>query len=285
MHRFRCLILFALLSSFGHSAMCDDEGVPEPASLFTADLMYAQSSAFWSTVHDIQDAEGNIDQINQVLNANYGTYEILFSRLDLNESEIATGWDFSPVRRLNFGFSSNLIAYGEVQNPVLPQIVADAVLSGELHGSFTGAIDPIDLHTGIGAHVGWGYEKRVNAVSTDLIQSIPTQSGHVSFYGLDFALGRNFELADGLTWIASGTASETFYSSSIDRSIASYQSWKMKNDLQYGSFTLETVLGPQPIPIDFLPRTWEYVNKLDPLPELGAMAGAGLAWKTTWGEN
>ncbi len=51
------------------------------------------------------------------------------------------------------------------------------------------------------------------------------------------------------------------------------------------SISLQGIAGPQPIPVDFLPRTWDYVHNLYPFPELGTMFGTGLYFKSALSHN
>ena len=250
----------------------------------SVDLSYAQSSDAWATVDKVKSAQGDLDQINQVLHDNYGSYEEAFAHAAVGISGLTTGLDFPLLRRLYFDTSSDALAFGRVQNPVVPELKADALLSGEIASGFDGSIEGSDvgqeLRTRVGGHFGMGYEKRVDAVSTDLIENIPTEGGSLSYYGFDLRLQKDFAMIAGLAIHSSAAVSDTAFHSSIDAATVSTVRWKLKNDLSGTSLALETVVGPQPLPVDFLPRTWDYVDQLNPWPELGAMTGAGLAWRS-----
>jgi hypothetical protein len=260
-------------------------------SEIAVDLTYAQSPDAWTTVHEVENAKGDIDQIDDILHANYGTYEEIFGRVAVLTSGIKSGLEYPLFDSLYFGVSSDILGYGQVQNPVVPELQADIVLTGELKTGFDGRFDPLGLHTELGAHFGMGTEKRIDAVSTDLIQSIPTQTGRLTYFGFDFQMKRNFEIDRACEINSLGSVTESTFESAISGDQSTYVRWRLKNDLRMklvpiitdkDDLIIETIAGPQPLPVEILPRTFDYVNQLDPLPELGAMVGAGLAWESQW---
>jgi hypothetical protein len=278
------VIVFAL--TFAGNVRAADTVLEKNQTELAWELLYGQSANAWSTVNQVKGAQGNIDQINQVLHDNYGTYEEIIGHFGLEVSKISTGWDTSMFKSIYVGTSADGLAYGMVQNPVVPELRAELLITGELNSGFQGTVDPLELSTLIGVHAGLGYEKRVDAISTDLIQSIPTQNGHLSYYGFDVELAHDFPISDALKLKSHGSLDESIFHSNIDGTTSSYQQWKLKNDVPITTeWTLETVAGPQPLPVYLLPRTWAYADQLNPFPELGAMVGAGLAWNSFWGEN
>lgn len=287
------------------SALMDYEPVreaPKPAGIFKTELLYAQSKDVWSTVHEITAAQGNLDQISQVLQANYGTFEEAFADLTAKSTGINSGFDNPALRTIYFGVSADGLAYGMVQNPVVPELHADALITGTIQSGFEGSVDSLGIKTQVGGHFGMGMEKRIDAVSTDLIENLPIHSGRITLVGFDLGASRSTPLSPDYTLESRASIQDTFFSSTVAPSdlstttggSSSYVRWKFKNDIDHpvdgilldkDSIRLETIAGPQPLPVDILPVTWDYAHNLNSLPELGAMVGAGLAWDSLWGRD
>ncbi len=59
--------------------------------------------------------------------------------------------------------------------------------------------------------------------------------------------------------------------------------WKWQNALHYRmgahQLTLQNIRGPQPLPVEILPLSWDYEHKIRPWTRLAKLLGAGLAWE------
>jgi hypothetical protein len=280
-----------------------DAATPEGAAdraRFELEADYAQSAQAWDTYNAIQAAKDDLSAINAILKAHYGTYEEAFARVEAGVDGVRTPIRFAPLSRLYFRAASEGLATGVAENPVVPEIHAATMASGLLAAGFHSPARERGPRLEAGLTVGSGFEKRVDAYSTDIIDATPVRSGNFFFYGADLKAEDRLALARRLDLSASAELHETVYLSQTPPASLSYGSgaqfvatrWRIDSELGArhpggvpGRFFAQAVAGPQPLPYALLPRAWDYAHSLDPLPELGTLLGGGLGWESSWGRR
>ncbi|MBI3542319.1 MAG: hypothetical protein HY075_03455 [Deltaproteobacteria bacterium] len=262
-----------------------DPTVPD----FEVRVAYAQSAAAWGTVHDVKTAQGSLPALNEVLKREYGVPEEAVTSFAMSYS---TTLSKGASDRVRFAATADGVGYALVQNPVVPELHGDAVAIGTFGGGYSFDAGGVDF--GVGAVAGVGREKRIDATSTDLIESIPLRNGAVYLYGADFELARRFRFDRSTAFRLSGSAKETLVETTTPSASAGgalgassqlFHRWRAAGTLeravelaflQRSVLLVEGIAGPQPLPVSVLPRIWDYAHNLYPTPELGAMFGAGL---------
>ena len=187
------------------------------------------------------------------------------------------------------GISVDAAALGLVQNPVVPELVAAATAVTIARVSV--AAEPAEGWSYEAALLyGWGIERRLSAVSTDLIESIPFQKGEVRLWGLDLAAAKEWKRPEkrfglGAAWKGTkynGIEAQT--SVALDRQLRSFtQWWEGRADYTWGEWNVHGIVGSHPLPENILPRVWDRVANTNAWRELGAMSGAGAAWRKQLG--
>lgn len=264
-------------------------------------MVYGQSAALWSTYQGVSNAHGSVPIINSLLTRNYGTYQEGFSRVSA-ELEVPGAGDAGGAglaRKFYVGTAAEADGFGVAENPVVPELHADLLVDQLLTAGALGRIEPWGLSTRIGVVAGMGYEKRIDEYSTDLIDHQPIPGGILSIYGLDQEVSRVSAVGGGGSLEGALLLRETLFvptlgASSLDPNRGTeFVTFRWKQDtkfwedvrlpgLQDARVGIESILGPQPLPVDILPRSWDYVHRLQSFPELGAMAGGGAVLKGGW---
>ena len=250
-------------------------------------LDYGQSAGVWTVYNDVRRAQKDLAKINGILNRNFGEYQTAFTRLgsDFDIAHPGAPW----ARTIRLELSLDGAALGLVQNPVVPELVAAATVV-----TITRAVllaEPAEGWRAEGAVAwGWGLERRLSAVSTDLIESIPFQKDKVWLWGLDLAVSRTWVKGDD-RFVAAASWKGTKYhgleaqtSVALDRKLRSFtQWWETRGDWLRGAWGLHVLAGSHPLPVPVLPRVWDRVANTNPWRELGAMTGAGASWTAELG--
>ena len=262
----------------------------ENARILDFKLNYAQAGDLWGTIGDIKRAQGNLPAMTALLEGQFGRPQEAWSWFHVRTAQ---QWlPFWPGAIVHLGLDSEGLAYGLVQNPVVPELTAVGLLLGGVSLGVHGILPFLDLNLGFTIAAGFGREKRIDAVSTDLIDKLPLRTGAVKYYGFDFDLNRSF-LWRSYTFTLSGQTHETIFETttptpqsgagSIDTAMVKHR-WQARArlnnsvDLPYFdklSIGFEALAGPQPLPVPVLPRSWDYAHDMYAIPELGAMFGWG----------
>jgi hypothetical protein len=256
---------------------------------------YAQSRDFWETVHAIQDQTGNIAEIQKVVHDRYGKPDVGYSYLDAAYSYPHGWFDSETLTHAWIGMRAEALAGGEISNPVFPEIQAYADTVGI---SFYGLhSDPAALVQGhsywsVRGLFGYGPEKRLYAEGPELIGSIPVRSGSLLVGGLEANYVNQSEFGNDFWITTNALIRPTYFHSSVE-SAASFPDeehsfwtwrWRVQNewlkqvDTPLSSrtrFGLLSVAGQTPIPFSALPVTWDYQQKTQLFPGLGASSGLG----------
>jgi len=248
-------------------------------------LEYGQSSKVWPVLYEVQTARGDLQKINRILNENFGTYQTTFARFGSDFD--VHGFQGLYLNKIKLSIVAEAAALGLVQNPVLPELLASLIAVGLVRVSFHGflSVDRSWVYESalVGGH---GVERRLSAVSTDLIEKIPFQKANVWLAGIDL-LGKKIWNRKKDKIEIKGEVRGTHYnglegqtSVSLDRKLrkGTYQ-WDIRIDYAREWWGLHGILGSHPLPTELLPRVWDRVANTTPWRELGAMSGFGARAK------
>ncbi len=243
-------------------------------------LRYGQSEKVWTVVEEVEGAKSDVSKINRILNENYGTYQTAFTRL-------GSDFDLAQPRRrglerIRLTLSAEAAALGLVQNSVVPELLAAATAVGIVRLSWDSRFAETWFYEGA-LLAGWGIERRLSAVSTDLIEKVPFQKANVALFGADLKIRRDWRVDENFL-SGRGGWKGTFYrgmggqtSVALDRRLRSTtHAWELRGDITRKNWNLHGIFGSHPLPTDLLPRVWDRVANTNAWRELGAMSGAGL---------
>jgi hypothetical protein len=245
-------------------------------------LSYGQSNHLWKVQSDVKDAHNDLFKINTILNDNFGNFETGFARI--GGDFVLARPDRSWAKRVRMTVSVEAAALGLVQNPVVPELVAAATAVEMDRVAVEG--EPGPGWTYEAALVGgYGLERRLSAVSTDLIESIPFQKGNVRLVGVDLAAAKEWLRTDDRYALRAGWKGTDYFgidavtSVALDRHLRSFTHWwEGRADFSRGAFGVHGILGSHPLPVELLPRIWDRVANTNAWRELGAMSGAGVSY-------
>jgi len=265
------------------------------AADFELGVGYSQSRDFWETVHEVQNQNGNLSDIQRVVDERYGKPDIVFSYLEASYA-YEHGWFASETfSHAWIGTRAEALAGGQVSNPIFPEIQAYANSTGIASYGFRSSPEALALGRSFWSwrlFGGLGPEKRLYAKGPELIDSIPVRSGTLLTAGTELQYLGQKEFG-GDFWITTNALLRpTWFSSSVpparsqpirQRSFATYR-WRLQNEwlkevetpLSYRTrFGLISVLGQNPVPFTSIPFTWDYQQRLQLFPGLGGTGGLG----------
>lgn len=264
-------------------------------------LGYGQTADLWSTYHGIQDAKSNVAQIDSILSSRYGTFEEGIAQVSVLRRGLSFADKRGPWRTFYFGLNAYGLVSGSVDNPIIPVLHVDLNVGGAVAFGTEGELPFGSVGTRFGIVGGWGSEKRADAYSTDLIDHIAFVSGNLGFVGLEQKFAEPSPTAsDPGTYRAALEMHETFFHSTIPVSSAVLSDetqellafrWKQTNEwstpvaaLGTSRLGLQVIFGQQPIPVEILPRVWDWSHQLAAFPEIGTLVGGGAHWRA-WGNS
>lgn len=274
MRVFRGFGAVLLLAAFGFEAK---------VQAATGSLRYALSPGFWSDVSDLTSSQQSLSKMNSFLEGRYGYPEETFAEI---EATIPMAWlsDRGWAQELHVQPRFEGILTGKVLNPVVPELLAHQVLSGGLEIALEGSASSLQMNTRAYALGGIASEKKVSAVSTDLIEKLPVQSGTLHYFGAGVVLHGRIAEGTSFGWEWGASSELVRFQSSFPGGPFLAWRWRLESKLSSNrtprGFSARFILGPQPLPQKTLPRVWDYVHRLDPLPEIGTLLGAGLVWSS-----
>lgn len=248
---------------------------------------YGQSADVWHVYNDVKAAQKDLFKINQILNSNFGLYHTAFTRIggDFVLLRPARAW----LKTIAGEISVEAAALGLVQNPVVPELVAAATAVTLVR--FPLAAEPAEgWRFGLAPVFGWGIERRLSAVSTDLIESIPFQKGQVRVLGVDLLAAREWKRAEDRFAVRAAWNGTKYYGIDAQTAVAldrqlrdTTQWWETRADYHWHDWNVHAIGGSHPLPENILPRVWDRVANTTAWRELGAMSGAGVGWRKPLG--
>lgn len=258
------LTLFAAIGAFAasYSALASGETV--------GSLLYGQSAEFWSSIHSITSAQGSLTRIDEVLNNKHGTFEEVVSRIHVRHRS----------EDYYIEAAAEGVGTGELRNRVISELNVRILGMGTISGGITTASPDRTWELSGGANAGLGSTKHATAVGSDLIEKLALQNDRVAMLGPDLAASHRLGL--GGEWTLQTSASyhgSAFFTSNQDTLFT--HRWRLSVEGKNETLGFHAIASPQPLPIDLLPRTWEYVHDVYPFPELAATLGAGASLRFT----
>ena len=283
-----------LLLSLAAALTC---GVASPALSAEFELAagYAQSRDFWETVHDVQNQTGDIGEIQRVLHDRYGQPDVLYSFLDASYAYPHGWFDSETFSQAWIGTRAEALAGGEISNPIFPEIQAYANSTGITSYGFRSAPDALARGHSFWSWrllAGMGPEKRLYAEGPEFIGAIPVRSGTLFLAGTEINFLDQTEFG-GDFWITSNTMLRPVYFHSSVESAPSFPDeqhaftvwrWRIQNEWlkqvethvsERTRFGIISVIGQTPVPFTSIPITWDYQQKTQIFPGIGAMSGFG----------
>ncbi len=289
--KFPALLAAALLvTAYGYSPCFADE---DHGSVDVIGL-YGQGFNFWSTVNKITQGNQSVSDVLGLLDSSFDNPQEGIASLEIRYQGPITG-DFSNFfNTAYFGVGGDLLAGGLATNRILPQIQAYDVYTG--HVDFGLSQQPKVNESGfeyrIGSTVGAGNETLVNGSVIDLLDQYSPDNSALFYTGLDLSIGYESHYSNQLSSHYRLSLNPTLFHSDHTDSGAQYEiesdqfnfRWREENEWTLAidtpfepnlAFGLITILGQQPTPVSFLPRTWDAVHNIEAFPALGQLVGLG----------
>jgi hypothetical protein len=262
---------------------------------FDLSVGYAQSADFWKVVQQIQDQTGNLGPILKLVNDQYGQPDVGFTYL---EAGYSYPQEWLPSEALSHAWittKAEALAGGEISNPILPIVQAYANTTGIVSYGLRSAPEAKAAgHCLWGIRVlgGLGPEKRLYAQGPEFLDTIPVRSGTLALAGAEVSFLDQSELG-GDFWITTNAlVRPVYFHSSVDPSPdlpdepTSFMTWhwQLENEWlkevptslsPHTRIGIITTLGQTPIPFTSVPITWDYQQKTQLFPGLGAISGIG----------
>jgi hypothetical protein len=270
-----------------------------PFSALAADFQiaggYAQSRDFWQTVHDLQDKSGNLSAISKVLHDRYGQPDILYSYLDASYAYPHGWFESDTFSQAWIGTRAEALAGGEVSNPIFPEVQAYADTIGIASYGLRSGPDSLAQKRAfwsIRVLGGGGPEKRLNAEGPDFLSAIPVRSGKLYLAGAEVAVLDQAEFGGDFFITTDAFIRPVYFHSSVDpspnlpdeqKSFVVWR-WRLQNEwlkeieTPFSNRTrigIITVAGQTPVPFTSLPISWDYQQKTQFFPGVGASSGIG----------
>lgn len=256
---------------------------------------YAQSRDFWQTVHDLQDQTGNISEISKVLHDRYGQPDILYSYLDASYAYPHGWFESDTFSQAWIGTRAEALAGGEVSNPIFPEVQAYANTIGiASYGLRSGPDALAQSHSFWSVRVlgGLGPEKRLNAEGPDFLSAIPVRSGNLLLAGAEVAFLDQSEFGGDFFITTDALVRPVYFHSSVtpspnlpdEQTSFTVWRWRLQNEWLKEIETpfshrtrigIITVAGQTPVPFTSLPVSWDYQQKTQLFPGVGASSGLG----------
>jgi hypothetical protein len=202
---------------------------------------------------------------------------------------------FSSIANLGyFGVGVDALAGGTATNRILPEVQAYGVYTGHIDYGFMQRVP--ERKSGweyrVGSTVGVGKETLIEGSAVDLLGNFAPNDSALFYTGLDLDLGYRNQFSEFLKQRYSISLSPTLFHSDFSNSDSQYaiqsdqinlrwretNEWSIKLDSKFEpdiELGVLTIMGQQPTPITFLPRTWDAVHDLDAWPSAGQLIGLG----------
>lgn len=280
----RFLPLFFILAALAPKAHAVD---------FDLGISYGQSRDFWRTVTDVQDKRGDLGAINRALYDRYGKPDLIFSQFNASYAYTHEYFDSGLLSQAVIGTQAEVLAGGEVSNPISPEIQAYMSKTGVTSFGFRSS--PSDGRRSVlelKGLAGIGSEKRLYAQGAELIDAIPVRTGTLLLAGAQASYLDHYVLEEDFSIATDAFLRGVFFHSTVpvavsrpneDRSFAAWR-WHLQNEWLKETDTflskrtrlgIVSVMGQDPYPFLALPITWDYQQKLQIFPGLGSVSGVG----------
>jgi hypothetical protein len=192
------------------------------------------------------------------------------------------------------GAGADALAGGVARNRILPEVHAYGVFTGHFDFGLMERVPARDSGWEYrwGSSLGGGSESMVQGSALNVLGDFQPTTSTLFYTGLDLDLGYRSRFSESIRMRYRLTAQPTLFHADYSGSGAQYRiestqltfRWRQENEW---TLTLDTpfvpefdlgvlaLLGPQPTPFVFLPRTWDAVHDLKPWPAPGQLVGLG----------
>jgi hypothetical protein len=193
-----------------------------------------------------------------------------------------------------FGLRFDLLEGGSIRNRILPDVRGYLIRTGSVDFDLVEALpfEKSGWTYSAGSVIGLGEQKTVSGSAIDFFSSVPIQSSVLFYSGLNFTIGRQQHYDNNVRTFSLLTFRPNYFHANFSQYSSDLQTtndlftfrWKlafewtvsldspMKAGAEAG---VQTIGGPQPIPKDILPRTWDEIHQVKPFPVFGSTVGLG----------
>jgi hypothetical protein len=280
------LILSSYWASAAHASDLDNfsANLPdEEKTGFSGQLDYLQSNHLWSAYNGLTSIGDSTQSLQNVLQQNYGINEDASVRLSLGEYGLPISQVPSLFQKAYFSVNGEVAIWGIAENPVISELHADAIGLASVSMGFTGQVPSTPIRTQMGLTAGAGIEKKTDLIGADLDAPISLNSGRVRMYGADLGVTVS---TDPKQRSQAGTSLEyhgSIFVSDFEGTVP-VNRWKSYSYVEIGNpdaghsliFKPHLVFGPQPLPVDLLPRSWDLIHRESMPGDFSAWVGGGV---------
>jgi hypothetical protein len=266
---------------------------------------YGRGFDFWSKVNRISQGSNSTTDLLGLLDSSFDRPEEGIAGLNLRYQARSDQWLSGIIDQAYFGLGADALAGGVAHNRILPHIKAYESFSGHLD---FGVVKPLPAareagwEYGLGSTIGAGRQTLIDESAISMLSDFAPNSATLFYTGLDAHVGFRSRMSPLLESEYRLELHPTIYHSDFSDSPSQYKlesdrttlRWRQKNewtltlDSDYDptfDIGLHTLLGQQPIPITFLPRTWDGVHDLSAWPSFGQLVGLGSKFRVYHSES
>jgi hypothetical protein len=265
---------------------------------------YGQGFDFWSKVQEIQQNNLSPSDIANLLDSSFDHPQEGIASFGVRyqgpvQGDAARSFSLGDwFNRAYFGVGGDALAGGVATNRILPQVEAYQVYTGHIDFGLSNRVSAHEAgwEYKVGSTVAAGQETFVQGSAIDLQGNFADNESTLFYTGLDLDLGfKNYYNPD-LKEYYRLTLQPTLFHSDFSSSAAQYKidsdqltiRWREENEwtlvldppvLPQVEIGVLAILGQQPTPITFLPRTWDFVHELNTWPSAGQLVGLGTRFR------
>jgi len=221
---------------------------------------HSETSGAWGIIGVAGNDNRTLNDVTQAIQNQLGRPDEMMNSLR---------GDFCYRKNFNLRLEVSQDAFVIAHNPVVPELRGSNSMMGLVGLQYD------DLFT---LWLGGATESYINLVSTDLLDHPLSQRNRIYTVGFDLDFQRTVNVADNANLNMALQSHNTFYNTSINidwNGVSTTQAftnrWKVESAYLWRvdttEFGPEIIAGQQPVPIDMLPRVWDYVHQIDFLPE------------------
>lgn len=275
-------------SSYGGQTSASTRSVSRPSLPvdFDAKLTYGQTDGVWSTWADL-----DLQELSGTSGGAFVSVRPSFPRIDSFHG-------FAPLKYGYFSVAAEAAAAGELTKDESPLAHGALVTAGVVRGGFHGYSQDTGLSNRLGLILGYGREARWDAAVADW-DNAQVKRGILRVYGYETELGHRLRLGRGYESFTSLGYRQTLWLRDTPiaplaeerSSLVRRERWKaalgLEKRLAFGWFedssvTFEASAGPNALPVNFIPLTWEYAHASPFLPDASVLFGGGMRFRGLW---
>lgn len=264
------------------------------------DLLYGDSANFWSVIDQLENGDPSFKQSSPLLDDLFeepaeGLATSSFAYRGPTHNFLAP---LFPEGYLGVG--ADYLVGGSARNRFLPEISAYQIYSGHIDFGFLHHPGgrALSIQEGwiaqLGSTLGAGQWNRIDALAIEFYPKAPIQKTGVFYLGGDLSLGYQTRVHPNLSQRSQAGLEPTWFTLDSTHAADSYDlqkdqwvwRWRFENEWNLEPLPhnmpgfglgLMAITGQQPIPKQFLPRTWDAVHEVQADPAVGQLLGLGAA--------